>query len=529
MKISKLLLLGAALAGIASSAFAQTEVYIAGSTAYRAGVTKAIQDVLNQNPTGFQQAWDGSPIYKSTAIFSGTYNGTWTIIHTYWTGSAAGVIDLAQANPITKWMPDSIFTSGSWTAAQLNVAPGATGTAAYVGGIVVTGSYAPITATETVAMSDADKNSVALSLATAPGNGPTLSATISGAGLVQTGTLGQTVTGILPFEWVAGHQTNSQTTFPGAPSAGSTCPLANITQEAATYLVQAGRLPLGCFAKSTSDPIVGDTNDWVFLIGRNEDSGTRIAAQAESQVGSNLGKKPFGNSMKQNYAIFNGTVTTDGSFPGETYLENGVATGLIQCGGAGTTLVDIGLWPSNSPVNTEPSVNWNVKGHSGQIGGGDVAKVLQANNPLTLSISNGIDTGVAGNPNSIKPNNWNAGTSCGYLVGYLGLADVPTSGVTPLTYNGVAYAPQALLEGAYDFWTFEHTYYRLSGVNAVGAGQAFADAMTNQLETQDCQTDSTGLTDPTEFPSDVAVGGLIYGNSNFSRTQEGAPITILGD
>ena len=533
MKMFKSLLICSAVVGFAAAASAQTEIYIAGSTAYRGGVTKAIQDLLFTSGTGFAEAEASSPIYgASAALFKGTVGGTSYIIHTHWTGSAAGCVDVATSNP------DGSFMADATTTANITAAPTTTGTTvgAYADGSVQ-GSYsdAPSTAPQ-IAMSDSFNTSVAKSIAGSvftTGTIPikTIVADIKNNLTQVSGTGSESVTGVLPFVWVAG-ATGGAT---GNTQATTAVPFTNMTQEAASQLIQQGYVSVSALVTSTSSALVGDTNDYAFLIGRNEDSGTRICAQAESQVGSATGVQSFGQPMSQYYAMFTtGTAAPahDGVFTTGTISATGDNNGTLQGtnildGGPGAVVSDIGLWPAVAPLNTETAIDWDEYGHSGQIGGGDVAKVLEAGNPLTLNLT-AVDA-ADGNSGS-APDNWNAGTSKAYLIGYLGSADaggIASTGAACLylSYNGVPYSTQALRTGSYDFWSFEHTY---TNKNTVTSGiTTFAKALVDKVYFQDCQTDSSGLTDTEVDPTDPKVGGLEFLNLNYSRTQEGAAITPL--
>jgi hypothetical protein len=503
MKISKSLLAGLLVVGFAAAASAQTDIYVCGSTAYRAPVTKAIQDVLITSGTTINVAWDGgsaaNPLYKAgEAIISGSYAGTAVIVHTFWTGSLSGLIDLSVPNTITKWIGDAVVESG--------------GAAATSGsnGININGSgYATVSSQPQITMSDSFADSIGKSIAGAPGGKTYQSAiTALGSALHSAGTQGETVVGIVPFIWVAGNQTS------GTP------PYTNITQQAAAALQDVGYAPITELENGAA--VTSDTNDYAFLIGRNEDSGTRIGAEAEAQIGSAGATSSFGQPVDQYYATFTGSPSTDGTFGSNP--ADGIAAGTaIQTGGASVSVSDIGLWPANSALNTENAVNWNTEGHSGQISGGDVANVLLASNSLTLNLSS-IDNGDG------QPGNWSPGVSKAYLVAYLAASDaasLPTANF--LSYNGVPYSAANIDNGAYTFWTFEHMYYRTSGANAIsGLTQTFANALADEVFTFDAQTNSSGVTTTTANPAvSTKVAGLYFSNANFTKVREGNPVAPI--
>jgi hypothetical protein len=513
MKIPKSLLAGLLLAGFASAASAQTHIYIAGSTAFRGGATKAIEDTLTP---GYSYAFDagstgsktqysgGAAIYSGTIATGLTDAGSPVIIKTFWTGSAAGCLDVSSTTSVTGFIPDNRLpqTSGS-------------------NGLNVNG-YTKESDVPNVAFSDAFSASVAASIATAPGNGKTFSARVTAANLQAAGSLGETVVGIVPFVWVAGAQSTG------------TVPFSNITQQAASALCSAGRIPAMALQSGTA--AVTNTNDWVFLIGRNEDSGSRIAPQAEAALGVPASKASFGLNMQQHYAVFTantGSISTDGAFASDDTDMNGNPLGSIQTGGTNCTVSDVGLWPADAPVNTEPSINYQIEGHSGQIAGGDVAAVLEAVNPLFLNLQF-IDSG-----DGVLGINWDTTNSTdhkqkAYLIGYLGGADaggIPASaGCTALTYNGVPYTPENVLNGSYTFWTFEHMYYRTgAATNAVsGVSKAYADDVADQIFSRDAQTDSSGNVDTNSPGTSPKDGGVLFNkNAKFTRSAEGQPVTPL--
>ena len=525
MKISKTLLVGLMVVGFAGAASASvTTLCIAGSTAFRGSVIKAIQDSL---APGYTYAFDGTGTQTQFNAGQATYSGSIKtgltgagesiIVKTYWTGSVAGVCDVSTTNPIIGFIPTSALPS--------------------TGGSNVHGLYTKESNVPNVAMSDASAAADAESVATAAFgsiDGSVYQADITNAGLVDAGSTGTNkagtakTVGMLPFVWVAGAETS-----------GSTPPYTNMTQQAASTLESQGYIPASMLSGTA---FTTSTNDFVFLIGRNEDSGTRVNAQAEAAIGVTTAVSSFGLSMNQYYAVFtanNGSVATSGSFPSDdVYAQSNAGLGItagspignIETGGTNCTLVDIGLWPADAPVNTETSINWDTEGHSGQAGGSGVAGVLDAVNPVVGLNLTLIDNG-GGKPTS--PIAWNHSVSKAYLVGYLGTADaggIPsTAGCTYLTFNGVPYSPANVYNGSYSFWGFEHMYYRGTGTNSpTGAQLDMTTDIADTIFSTDAPTDSSGNTDTAIPPTNVKVGGLIFNSTvtNFTRGSEGLPVTL---
>jgi hypothetical protein len=437
-----------------SAASAQTVIHIAGATTYRAPVHKAILDCLD---AGYTYAYDESSgnLYKAgSAIFKGTLNVSGhpsVIVKTYWTGSLAGVVDLCQQNNLTQWLANGVTTSASGS--NLN------GT-----------TYLKETAPCQVAMTDSYQSSIAASVATAVG-GDTIAdkinnATLSDAGGANANAAG--TVGIVPFEWVL-----------GKTSAG-TAAFTNVTQQLALALTQ-GPVPVASFTGNVADKL-----KYAFLIGRNEDSGTRIGALAEAQSG-------FGQSVVQYQLSFSNNQKSQ---------SDGLATG-----GTNSTVTGLYLWPSNAPLNTNSSVNWNTAGHSGYIGGGDVGNVLNATNPTT-----GLTVGSVSNPTPTPTGLTNA-----YFVGYMGIADAKsTVGTTELSYNGVPYSVAAVQSGQYTFWSFEHMYYISGGASALtGTAKTTANTIADKIFTADAPTNSSGVT----LAGQVNAAGVLY-DSNFLVTRQ---------
>jgi hypothetical protein len=503
MKISKSLLAVLAIGGFAAAASAQTDIYLAGSTAYRAPVTKAIQDVLGANNV----AWDGgsavNPLYKAgEAIISGTYSGNWVIVHTYWTGSVAGLDDLSVPNALTnKFIGDAVVETGGAA-----VTSGSNGINIHgTGYATVSSAYVQI------AMSDSFPDTVGKSIS-AISAGKTVQADITTlltnndikeAG-TSAGANGGPV-GIVPFIWCSG-------------STATAVPFTNITQQAAAELNEYGATPVETLESGTA--VTSDTNDYAFLVGRNEDSGTRVAAEAEARIGADHSTSSYGQGVSQYYVTFTGSPSSDGTFSSNP--ADGITAGTpIQAGGATVSVSDIGLWPSNSPLNTETTLNWNIEGHSGQISGGDVAGVLEALNPQDLPLDT-IDNGDG------QPGNWVQGTSNAYLVAYLAASDAASLATSQfLSYNGVPYSAANIDNGAYTFWSFEHMLYVTTGANAIsGVTLNFAKALGDEVYNFDAQTNSSGVTTTASNPPvSSKVAGLYLFNANFTKSREGDTVT----
>lgn len=218
----------ATAAGLAlfSSASGQTVIDITGSTAGRSAVHGRIVALL----TGEVISWNGnaSVTSASRAIYKGTFDGKPVTVRTFWSGSAAGVRDVANAPQLN----NSYFDK--------NTVP--------TGGEITTPVLAPASA-ETVSeigFSDVFQSSTAF----------TTNPLVDEASVA-----------VLPFLFMKND---------GAPAA-----LTNVTPNQFRALFTAlGEAPLSLFTGNAAH-----ASTTVFATGRNNESGTRITVQAETGTG----------------------------------------------------------------------------------------------------------------------------------------------------------------------------------------------------------------------------------------------------
>src|SRR5579859_5633135 len=91
---SRLLLAGALGLGLVSAANAQNRVYITGSTAYRNAINKTVFALFDSAPQ--VAAFGNTTYYKANTLdFEGTIGGVAYIIKCSWSGSDAGIKDVA--------------------------------------------------------------------------------------------------------------------------------------------------------------------------------------------------------------------------------------------------------------------------------------------------------------------------------------------------------------------------------------------------------------------------------------------------
>jgi len=350
VKTYKTLLASSLALAFAVSAHAQTVIHIAGSTAYRAATVTAIEAALSANSGTFTYAYEGTGSFvagnekkASQAIFKGNVqingNAVPVVFKTSFQGSVGGVADLV--NGLTVGTGGTAYPNGGggWLADSNLPA---------TGGAIV-GSSAPLdpASVPDIAMSDSFQKTT-----------PFTSKTLSGK-----------IVGVVPFEWVKGLDTSLST-------------LTNITT------AQAYELLKGSYTFNSAK---------VYAIGRDEDSGTRIAAYEDASGGKDngdIGSGPY-PSVPQQY----------------------------QFAASGTPA----LWPA--PVTVDGFTYTNA-GHSGFSSGGTLATTL--------------------NQASTVP-----------FVAYLGINDAGTvnSGKNGLKFNSSAYSVTNVGSGAYTFWGYEHLLF----------------------------------------------------------------------
>lgn len=93
----------------------------------------------------------------------------------------------------------------------------------------------------------------------------------------------------------------------------------------------------------------------------------------------------------------------------------------------------------------------------------------------------------------------------GYAVGYSGVTDAATAGLTTLSWNGVSYTPDAVTNGSYTYWSYCHWMYQPS---YAGIGQIVA----NQIGGQICSTTA------------AATFGISISSMTIHRTADGGTI-----
>lgn len=306
MKLRNTLLTGACALVLGGTCFAQSHVYITGSTAYRSNTETAIQRVLD---SGYTYAYDGAKGIggASHAIYFGTLSGSSVIIKTSFSGSEAGIQTVSNSVGVN-FLPDS--TTATANGGSVNT--GGTNTAQ-----AANDSEIP-----DIAMADTYQGSARASFNVNP--------------------LTDNVVGVVPFYFVAGV---------GAQNG------LNMTSNFARALFTTGYAPLSLLTGSQSD-----VNSIIVATGRDPDSGTRATAFAETGVGIFTGVKQYKPSgQTTNTATdytkgFGGTATGLAKYP--IQVINGISTGSAGNGGEASG----GTVAANLTATIPASLGANVSG-----------------------------------------------------------------------------------------------------------------------------------------------------------------------
>ena len=205
---------------------------------------------------------------------------------------------------------------------------------------------------------------------------------------------------------------------------------ASITSQAASQIFAAGNVPLTLITGSAADA----TNS-VWLIGRNLDSGARLNILAEIGYGI--------RTPVTEYAV------------ATNYTGGGVTIASLKGTTSTNTLL---LYPSET-INGISSI---TPGNSGYGSGATLVSFLSNSYAPGTSLRIGAATAapVGTNPASISytpaPR---SGTN--FLIGFSAVPDitkVTNAGVIPVAYNGVPFSTNAVAQGQYTLWGYEHIY-----------------------------------------------------------------------
>jgi hypothetical protein len=334
-KIATIAVLGGLFA--ASTLQAQVNIYIAGSTAFRANAFRAVKAAFDGgtwtsiNPAN---ASSGTGVYTAQGTMTSLYGSQTVTVFASFNGSVQGLEDLLNNTSIT-------FT---------NITPGG----------------AAVSAVPTITFSDVDK------VSTLAANAPTTETHIA----------------ILPFTYCRNYYTPTTVT--------------NITGHQLQSLWANGLLSLSFFTGNTNDDL-----SFMYVTGRNKDSGSRVCGQADAYFTGTPILYGFNTTAPTTWAIMNQNLS--GALYGFGYTSGGNEAAAL----------------------------------TNQNAGGACVGYLGLNDALTVA----GDTSTAGTFN-------NGGGNCS-IIAYDGF--LPFNGYTPGATTQVPAYPDftPIIEGKYSLWSYE--------------------------------------------------------------------------
>jgi hypothetical protein len=358
--ITMLALAASALAGTAS---AQTKIYITGATAFRSAAHQAIQDTLAGETVA---AFVGTSASSSDAVLytGGNIGGIPVTIKTSFAGSTGGIQVVAANSPTipVKFLPDGVV-GASQPDPRNSVIP------AQFESAVADMTFSDCYQANSVFRGNFQTNNYSI--------------------------LTDKIVGVVSFRWVA----------------SDSFPTDNITPNQIQKLLSFGSQPLALFTGLNADQ-----DKFVYVTGRNPDSGTRVIALSESGYGAFT-------------TVVHNKPNTFSTAP--VASKNGVCNSIIQY-----------------PIETINGVSTDFVGNSGESSGSSMR------NFLTHAY--------------VIP-----GETATYMVGAMSASDfnsISGDGAVPLKWNGVAFSEQAVQEGSYTFWSYQHLMYKpLAGVKSTFA------------------------------------------------------------
>jgi len=238
MKAKLLLMTGLACVALGGAANAANTVYITGSTAYRNAINKTINALFDATPAVQVAEYGNNTLYyKGTFLdFEGNINGVAYIIKCHWSGSEAGVSDVATGAS-ESFLDDIGAGSPPVTAGTFSGSP-----------------VAGQTSTHNVDIAPADA---------AQSFSKTKTPILTGAFI-----------GIIPFVWDKNAQTASDQA--ANPDWGR---ITNLTDAQARVLLTGGSFAALITGNSA------DINHFIYVAGRDDGSGTRVNTFGDTGFG----------------------------------------------------------------------------------------------------------------------------------------------------------------------------------------------------------------------------------------------------
>jgi len=511
--ICKSLIALSALALVSTTAHAQTVVHLSGSTAYRSAVYNALAHILT-NPVA---VYSGSSLAGANiATFQGTIGSTTYEVRCHFTGSVTGIAGLTV--PASNQYSFLHYAGGSAVipGGQSNffspygLVPGAGGGAST--------TAATFTEQTDAGFSDAFQATAALV--------PGASSTVNAATLTDLGPVG-----ILPFAFL---KSAAQT---GDGDYAAYQDIKDITGLAAQTLYGT----VGGVSAQLLTGNVADSQAFVYPVGRDVDSGTRIAAFAETGFGVGTPSVQYsvntsgGAAAGPDASVASLTTFANANFPtlGQGYASGGnVATALENSGWDNSNLPNfaygygiayLGAADTDTAITAGFQITANVTGGSATYTaagttGSNVAETIAAGDNVyivsTTAASQAIPTTAYTTVSSFNSSTKLVTLATALPAGtYNVLVDtLPASYVRPqfLTFNGVTLNQTNVNDGKYQFWEYEHFFIAGSTPNALES------SLLSQLVSTDAKVAGYTLSSMTT--------GTAPNTLTASKSAEGKPI-----
>lgn len=452
MKALKAILTGAILTAVVGSAEADVIVRITGSTAYRTQTHLAIARLLGGTPTAAYKS--GSSLSSSnTTWFRGTIAGQAGLgtvtIKCAWSGAVDGTGTAARAAN-ANFLPNEVSASSATTSTGSSV----------TGGTSITD--AQIAESAQVAMTDQFQSSTPF----------TTQANSVNATLVDI------PVGIIAFEWVL------------SECQGGTPAFTNITPSLVQALFKNGAQPKSLFtnptgtgATATATVAAGAvTGVSISTAGTGYTVAPKVTLSGGGGTGAIVTATVSGGAVT-GFTVENGGTgyTTAPTVTIQTLDETVLVypTGRDPFSGTRVIALAEGGVGANSAIS-----QFQIAASGGTVTGFTPYPATSTNAALGVTLGRGGETsgsflaGLLGNVTN---------DTTGYAVTYMGTSDAATAvtnGAHRLTWNGIPYSLDAVKNGLYTFWAYEHLCYRPDVATDV---KTVADALANTIITDTAQ------------------------------------------
>jgi len=412
-------------------------IRITGSSAFRSATHNAIVQLYDSAPVA---GYAGADLSGSTrSFFYGTIGGTKTIFTTFWSGSVGGVQVVSGAIPVN-FLADTVADAGTLAA---------TGAAAATGGTqLFSSSSAGGTNSQVadVAMSDVYQSSTPF----------------------KTPVLTSKRVGVIGFSWLVNRGFNSDLVTKTGVTTTTGSAVISMT-DVTGILVGMHVKGTGVSATYVKVNSVDAVNNTVTL------SANAIADSTAAATLTFAKPAPFTNiNAQQAQALWGSGTASLALFTGVAADASKLvyATGRDPDSGTRlTAFAESGIGVESTVTQYQPTIS---------------SGVITALNPYAQQTVNGITftqgNGGEASGSTLRGFFGNVSTP-GLIVSHVGSGDVSTAvlaGGVELTYNGVPYSIDAIKEGRYTFWCYQHLMYQST---LVTAKKSVADALATKIET----------------------------------------------